>query len=439
MALKVLAMGRLELREAILQELAENPVLEEIEDEPDVDDLWPWEALRHPGVDEDYPSVDQTFSRKPTLKEHLLWQVQMSHLNAVERKIAERLLGEMNSDGYLESIAFEEEKLALLTAAKALTTIDRLRALQDQQVAVAGHVSTVLAVAQEAQVTGSFVENVRQNVMRMDPLGCLSIDLKECLQVQLEARGCRSAGLESVLVRDFLPDVERHDYRKLMKVTGFGQKRLIAAIKTLESLEPKPGRAFAIDATGPQYVVPDVYLKRVAGELVATTSEHGLPKIRIGSAYIKHRFFKTNLRSASCLIRAIYQRQRTICRVTECIGNLQKDWFENKGPLRPLILKTVAEELGLHESTISRVTNGKYIMTEKGIFELKYFFSSAGETVKESIKKLIALESPQNPHSDDVLTQLLKAKNIHLARRTVAKYRETLGIFSASRRRHLSV
>jgi RNA polymerase sigma-54 factor len=263
-------------------------------------------------------------------------------------------------------------------------------------------------------------------------------------------------GLEFRLIRDHLDKLEKRKYEAIAKTEGVTLDAISRAINTIKSLEPRPGRQFSEETV--RYIVPDAYVIKVGNDFVVSLNEDGVPKLRINSTYsdlLKNPAYssgdnKTYLseraRAASWLIKSIQQRQQTIYRVTESIVKFQRAFFENGvSHLKPLVLKDVADDIGMHESTVSRVTTEKYIHTPQGTFELKFFFTSSIKTasggdvssssVKEEIKQIIAQESPSNPISDQQIVTILKAKKIDIARRTVAKYRETLGIPSSSLRK----
>ncbi len=261
--------------------------------------------------------------------------------------------------------------------------------------------------------------------------------------------------LEQIIERH-LPELENKNYASIAKSMNLSLEYVVELCKVIHSMEPKPGRSFV--TTEPQYFVPDVYVIKVGGDFVVVLNEDQLPRLRISKPYqtgvatgeyageVKS-YVKDKLKGAMWLMKSIYHRQRTIYRATQAILKRQHEFFE-KGPslLKPMVLKDIAEDLGLHESTISRVTNNKYMHTPHGIFELKYFFNSgisagdgsddfASESVKQKIKELISKENTKDPLSDQTLVDMLSEINIKIARRTVAKYREALNILPSNKRK----
>lgn len=541
MAIKLLAMNRMELQEAINNELVENPVLEESYDgegedlgaaQEDGADLKPkdpeevsigtvgdtqqpdnskeidWEAYAEQfsylpasagsGKDfahADMPGVDQTLTRAETLEEHLRWQIQMSDLNNLEREIAARLIGELTNDGYLDvtnvpiSRPTSQEApangidvappKATSTGRKRPTTLERLKQLQEEkesngteieapssainQISV-NHLDAedpVVLIAKEMEIPIEWAEKIRLRVMReMDPIGCLSRDLRECLLVQLDNWGYDDECIEYNIVDRHMAHVEKKQFKKITRSLSVSMEDIGEALKLIERLEPRPGRNFLPMGTTieSQYITPDVYVHRMADKYVVDCNDDGLPKLKISAFYQRQikealrgdpskAYIREKLKSAEWLIRSIHQRQKTIYRVMECILEKQYDWFEGTGPLKPLVLKDVAEAIEMHESSISRVTTRKYVHTHRGIFELKYFFNSsistsdgeaiASEAVKDEIKKLVGAENPKKPLSDKAITETLATKGMLIARRTVAKYRELLGILPSSKRRQV--
>lgn len=334
-------------------------------------------------------------------------------------------------------------------------------------------VDPVLLVAEELDVEPEWVEAVRKRMMRFDPVGCLARDLRECLMVQLEVWGYDDECLVWQLIATHLKDVEKRNFTAIAKATKSTIEDIGEAMKIVEQLEPRPSRNFIAQGENPesQYITPDVYIFKVAEEWVVSLNEDGLPKLKMSRFYLdkmreatavqqaqrdagqrvtadpSRTYIKEKMRTATWLIKSIHQRQRTIYRVCESILKYQRDWFDSAGPLKPLILKTVADDIEMHESTVSRVTTRKYMHTPRGVYELKYFFNSsintgdgdniASEAVKDEIKKIVAHENPKKPLSDAAIVKILGEKNIDIARRTVAKYREVLGILPSSRRKQV--
>ena len=289
-----------------------------------------------------------------------------------------------------------------------------------------------------------------------DPVGCCTANLKESLLTQLEARGLAN-GIESKIICEHLEKLEKRKYDAIAKAEGVTREDISRAIATIRSLEPRPGRPFSDETV--RYIVPDAYVQKVGDDFVVTLNEDGVPRLQINPMYssmLKENrapnsenkaYLTERLRAASWLIKSIQQRQQTIYRVTESIVKFQRAFFEQGvSHLKPLVLKDIADDIGMHESTVSRVTTEKYVHTPQGLFELKFFFTSGIKTgagdissssVKDFIKNIISAEAPQSPISDQQIVDLLKAKSIDIARRTVAKYRETLGIPSSSQRKQI--
>jgi len=465
-AIKLLQLGRLEYQEAIERELLENPFLEEMPEEfegrgapaaPDKDGTTPtvlsgplpnpeepqresnssepradWEDYAdsftdyhgsasikgHSNFDDRQPpEVVSTHSE--TLEEHILRQVRLQDFSPIDSLIARQITGNLNRDGLLEC---SHEELALVCSCP---------------------VEDVTAVA---------------DILRFfDPIGCCTQTLKECLLTQLEAMGLAD-GLESRLILNHLDKLEKRKYDAIAKAEGVALEDISRALNTIRALEPRPGRQFSDETV--RYVVPDVYVHKVGGEFVVSLNEDGIPKLKINPAYAdllkdsnqaggeNKAYLTERARAASWLIKSIQQRQQTIYRVTESIVKYQRAFLEHGvSHLRPLVLKDVADDIEMHESTVSRVTTEKYVHTPQGIFELKFFFTSGIKTaggadvssssVKDQIKQIISQESPNNPISDQQIVKVLKSKNVDIARRTVAKYRENLGIPSSAQRKSI--
>lgn len=483
-AIKLLQLNRMELAEVINQELVENPILEETmetseegepvsegaheeqsldslesresegaldnkapEKAPDEqpmsgkEDDFNWDAyveefnsssspttpsMRE--LNEDLPSFDSVLTKTTSLEEHLAWQLSMVNVREEERKLGELIIGNLGDDGYL------------------------VASLED--------------LAKEAAIELEDAEEVLKIIQKFDPVGVASRNLRECLLSQARFMNPRQPLVEKI-IDTHLPELEKKNYQAIARALQLPLDKVIEAIKLILELEPKPGRSFQ-SSSDTQYITPDIYVYKVGDEYVIMLNEDGLPKLRISPYYknilqsakaadnaandpskskLTKDYVQDKLRSAIWLIRSIHNRQKTIYKVTEAIVKRQRDFFE-KGVhfLKPMILKDIAGEVGMHESTISRVTTNKYVHTPVGIFELKYFFNSsintsdgadalASEAVKEKIRQLVAKEDAKNPLSDQRIVELLLAENVDIARRTVAKYRDMLGILSSSKRK----
>ncbi|MBC7354981.1 MAG: RNA polymerase factor sigma-54 [Desulfomicrobiaceae bacterium] len=453
-AIKLLQLSRLELLEAIQQELLENPVLEEATDHPtpeiteDVPSTPPelataalscnerdllrnadWETYlgdfastskqhnKEAELQEEMTPWEGRISGKPSLEGHLLWQLRLSDLDEASQAIGEAIIGNLDSRGYLTAT---------------------LEDLMEQTGAQREAIEAVLA-----------------RIQRMDPVGVAARSLRECLLVQLEVLG-QDDPILTTLVRDHLEDIERKRFKPLARKFKIELEDLRAYLDIIQSLEPLPGASFGSEAT--VYVSPDVFVHEFNGEFVVLLNEEGLPRLQISSHYDTllqggqgpdKDYIQEKARSAQWLLKSLQQRQKTLYKVMESIVRFQQDFFRHGvTKLKPLVLKDVAEDIGMHESTVSRITSNKYVATPHGVFELKFFFNSGlsmddgsevgSESVKAIIKQLVNEEDPAHPLSDEKIAAVLKERlDINIARRTVAKYRAVLGIESSSRRRRI--
>lgn len=367
-----------------------------------------------PVSSEDLPSLEANLTRGVSLFDHLEWQIKLStQFSPEEAAVALLVIGNLTPDGYLDAPLPE--------------------------------------IAEEAGVTLEEAEAVLSKVQALDPPGVAARDLRECLLLQARFLGADDPVVVGIIEKH-LGNMERQNYAAIARDLEQPVEEIYEAAKVIKALDPRPGRSYSDEA--PAYITPDVHVYKVGEQYFVVANDDGLPKLRISDFYRTalangngaKEYVQERLRSAQWLIRSIQQRQRTIVRVTESILKFQREFFD-KGPayLRPLILRDVAEDIGMHESTVSRVTTNKYVHTPQGIFELKYFFNSgiarsdgddlASEAVKLKIKQLIAAEDPRHPYSDQKLVEILAGQNIEIARRTVAKYREQLRIQPSSRRR----
>lgn len=456
-AIKLLQLSRLELVETINQEMEANPVLEEspeedygeeaggeeyrpeaaaldgepapvsAEEPPPREDI-DWQSLlgepdynSHRTGNEyeerELPSFEATYTQQPSLDDHLMWQLRLSAFSEEERLVATLIIGNLNKDGYL--------------------------------------VSSVEEIAQAAGKDVEFVEAVLARVQQFDPPGVAARDLRECLLIQVRQLKLDGTLVERVIA-NHLHHLETRNYKAIARECKVPIEEVCQAVEVLQHLEPKPGRLYSDEE--PKYITPDIYVHKIGDDFVIVLNEDGLPKLRVNPFYrealLKTReipdgareYIQNKMRSAMWLIRSIHQRQRTIYRVTESIVKFQRDFFE-KGIayLKPLVLRDVAEDVSMHESTISRVTTNKYIHTPQGVFELKFFFNSAinrvegdsiaSESVKEKIRQIITGEDATRPYSDKKIAELLEKANISIARRTVAKYREMMNFLPSGKRK----
>jgi RNA polymerase sigma-54 factor len=301
------------------------------------------------------------------------------------------------------------------------------------------------------------VERVLRKIQQFDPVGVAARDLKECLLIQLEQMNPRDSIAEKI-VSEHLSLLKNRNYPAIAKRLGMSPDRVNRAASLISKLDPKPGKAFGGEVI--QEIIPDVYVYKVEGDYVIYLNDDGIPMLKVNSLYRNilngnrlapegdRKYIQEKLRSALWLIRSIHQRQRTIYKVSKSIVKFQRE-FLDKGIqfLKPLVLRDVAEDIQMHESTISRVTHNKYVHTPQGIYELKFFFNAgitstqgetmASESVKNLVREIIAKEDPKKPYSDEKLVQILQGMNIHIARRTVSKYREMMKILSSNERRKI--
>ncbi|MDY0269801.1 RNA polymerase factor sigma-54 [Trichloromonas sp.] len=459
-AIKLLQLSRMELVDMVQQELEENPVLEEATEVPEEKEFEevaagevsasdvPVDEVRevsgeNEGVtdidwqtylegyslggstadfyeeDEDRPSYENLLTKKGSLSDHLLWQLNLSRLDDEIRRIAAEIIGNLDDDGYLQASL---EEIAATSGASPEKVGRALEVVQD-----------------------------------FDPPGVASRDLRECLLRQIRYLGMEGSLVEAILL-NHIPDLEVRKYSAIAKALGVTLDEVLGAAKIISGLDPRPGSIYTQEEV--HYITPDIFVYKINDEYVVVLNDEGLPNLRINAFYRNAlaggegidaqagEYIQDKMRGAIWLIKSIHQRQRTIYKVTKSIVKFQREFFD-KGVayLKPLVLRDVAEDIEMHESTISRVTTNKYVQTPQGLFELKYFFNSginttegdsiASESVKSKIKEIIAGENPKKPYSDQKIVDLLLEQGIDIARRTVTKYREMLGLGSSTeRRRH---
>jgi RNA polymerase sigma-54 factor len=382
------------------------------------------------GYDE-LPPIEANLTKRESLVDHLRWQLQVSDFTEDEKRFAELVLGNLDDNGFLDLKGVERDN---------------------------GERTSDVSLDELAEMAGLHPEDapeVLRIMQEWDPVGCCTRDLRECLRVQAEVFGCDD--LELAIIEKHLHNLEKHNYQAIARDLKVPVEEVYEAVKEIQKLESRPARNFSETDDKSIAITPDVYVLKDGDKFVVTDNDRGVQRLYINESLTKQllkdpqakEFIGEKLRNAQWLIRAIEQRRKTIIRVTECIVEKQRDFFE-KGVafLKPMILRDVAESVGMHESTISRVTTNKYVHTPQGLFELKYFFNSsirrvaeediASESVKQAIKKIIDGEDKSNPLSDQQIVELLaKRDGIQIARRTVAKYREMLGILSSSKRKKL--
>jgi RNA polymerase sigma-54 factor len=482
-AIRLLQLSRLELIDEIRKELDANPVLADEEVEPrartngdakngevpleppppdapalvaeklDVADLGKrteekrvqeidWEqflenrTLQQPlpnnrGGFDDLPPIEQNLTKGQSLVDHLRWQLQLSDFTDSEKKFAELVIGNLDDNGFLDLKGIERdggEKTPDLT-------------IED--------------LASEVPLDPEDAECVLREMQEWEPVGVCARSLQESLRVQAEVYGYDDLELE--IIDKHLHNLEKHNYPAIARDLKVTLEEVYEAVKQIQKLESRPARNYSETDDKTIAITPDVYVIKDGDKFVVTDNDRGVQRLYINEALTKQllkdpqakEFIGEKLRNAQWLIRAIEQRRKTIIRVTECIVEKQREFFEQGvAHLKPMILRDIAESVGMHESTISRVTTNKYVHTPQGLFELKYFFNSsirrvsdediASESVKQAIKKIIDEEDKVNPLSDQQIVELLaKRDGIQIARRTVAKYREMLGILSSSKRKKL--
>jgi len=431
------------------------------------------------GSSEDLPNYQDTLTRAEGLSEHLMEQLRMAGLSREEERIGVLIIGNLNRDGYLVMDPEAEPTVPALSedvevpAVLAQPSGEDARAIAEKALKAAtkaaaaaraarGEPDPLIAIALDSGTSAACAEKVLHIIQRFDPIGCGSRDLRECLLVQArwflsegEGKDDPDADLLPAIIAAHLKNVETKKYQAIARDLHVSLEEVVEAIKLLARLDPKPGRGYSADE--PQYITPDVYIHKIGDQYVTVLNDDGLSKLRISQHYrqaLKNgasngkakEYIQEKLRSAVWLIRSIHQRQRTIVKVADSIIKFQRD-FLDKGiaHLRPLILRDVAEDIGMHESTVSRVTTNKYVHTPQGIYELKFFFNSsiarvggediASEAVKNQIKQIVAAEPGDKPYSDQKIVEVLRSQNVDIARRTVAKYREVLGILPSSKRK----
>jgi len=481
-AIKLLQLNRLELQQVLSQHLDENVLLEDVandvqdeestleeenlegkevesekvvtpdesESKEEQQDFEPFSSEEWENFDNDWrpgpigqvspsgddlPSYEQTLTKPTSLEEHVEWQLRLSSIEGQDRVIGRMIVGNLDEDGYIR-VPLQE-------------------------------------IAEDAHAPLEAIEKVLGHIQTFDPPGVGARDLRECLLIQLKHlerdpigmgdahHAYTNGGLATAIVSDHLPQLQKKRYANIAKALNVSVEDVCEAVRVIEGLEPKPGRPYFSDSN--TIIIPDVYVVKHEGEWVILLNEDGLPRLRISPYYRRlmtteaedrdstKAYLREKLRGAQWIIRSIDQRNKTIVKVVMSLVKFQEE-FLDKGIqyLRPLVLKQVAEDVEMHESTISRVTTNKYMHCPQGIFELKYFFNAGipradnrGEeissvTVMEIIRETVAQEDVSHPLKDQEIVTRLRGKDILIARRTVAKYRAELNISSASQRKRIS-
>ncbi len=462
-AIKLLQLSRLDLMDAVNQEMEENPLLEEVmsdedpEAEKKIEPEQTEEGAREEislverteeltgegdgrqefdwdGYLEDYgpmgitydrkegtaPSWDNLTAVKSSLTDYLVWQLRLSQFTNEELHIGEQIIGNLDQNGYL------------------VATLEEIAALE--------------------KVDPAIVEEMLKKVQEFDPPGIAARDLKECLLIQARLLGNAKLLVEKIIM-GYLKDLEVKNYLHIARKLKVTLDDVMAAVVIITNMDPKPGSVYNEERI--QAIVPDVYVIKSGDDYKIILNDDGLPRLRISNFYREimggmgagvkadngKKYIKERVQSATWFIKSIQQRQKTIYRVAESIVRYQKEFFDGGiSFLKPLILRDIADDVEMHESTISRVVTNKYMHTPRGLFEMKYFFGSsihrtggddvAAKSVQDEIRRLIKEENHQKPLSDQEIVQSLqKASGITIARRTVAKYREMMGVLPSSRRK----
>ncbi|EJR8402109.1 RNA polymerase factor sigma-54 [Escherichia coli] len=455
-AIRLLQLSTLELQQELQQALESNPLLEQIDTHEEIDTretqdsetLDTADALEQKEMPEELPldaswdtiytagtpsgtSGDYIDDELPvyqgettqTLQDYLMWQVELTPFSDTDRAIATSIVDAVDDTGYL-TVPLE----------------DILESMGDEEIDI------------------DEVEAVLKRIQRFDPVGVAAKDLRDCLLIQLSQFDKTTPWLEEarLIISDHLDLLANHDFRTLMRVTRLKDDVLKEAVNLIQSLDPRPGQS--IQTGEPEYVIPDVLVRKHNGHWTVELNSDSIPRLQINQHYASmcnnarndgdSQFIRSNLQDAKWLIKSLESRNDTLLRVSRCIVEQQQAFFEQgEEYMKPMVLADIAQAVEMHESTISRVTTQKYLHSPRGIFELKYFFSShvntegGGEAsstaIRALVKKLIAAENPAKPLSDSKLTSLLSEQGIMVARRTVAKYRESLSIPPSNQRKQL--
>jgi len=455
-AIRLLQLSTLELQQELQQALESNPLLEqtdlheevETQEPVDTETLDSVDALEKPDMPEELPldaswdeiytagtpsgtGVDYQDDELPvyqgettqSLQDYLMWQVELTPFTDTDRAIATSIVDAVDDTGYL-----------------TVTVEDIHEGIGDDEIGL------------------DEVEAVLKRIQRFDPVGVAAKDLRDCLLIQLSQFSPDTPRITEarLIISDHLDLLANHDFRSLMRVTRLKEDVLKEAVDLIQSLDPRPGQS--IQTGEPEYVIPDVLVRKVNGHWMVELNSDSIPRLQINQHYAgmcnnarndaDNQFIRSNLQDAKWLIKSLESRNDTLLRVSRCIVEQQQAFFDlGEEHMKPMVLADIAQTVEMHESTISRVTTQKYLHSPRGIFELKYFFSShvstegGGEAsstaIRALVKKLIAAENPAKPLSDSKLTTLLSDQGIMVARRTVAKYRESLSIPPSNQRKQL--
>lgn len=428
-AIQILQFNNLELVDYVQNELLENPVLE-AEKEYDTQEVDIREKIREadyeeasfkqweytPDEDDDY-TYEQYVSEEDTLADYLFMQLQFSNLKGKKAAIGKYIIEAIDDNGYLTA--------------------------------------SVEEISQAMSAETEDVEDTLNFIQTFEPAGIAARNLRECLIIQLASKGLLTDEIEYI-IENMLEDLADNKIAYIAKTLNMKNQEVQQIADLIKTLEPKPGRLFSSGETT-RYITPDIFVEKINDEFVVTNNDTSLPKLMVSSYYNKlsaeaakdeelNKYLNDRFNAAVWLIKSIEQRKQTIYNVASAVVKYQQDFFD-KGEkyLKTLTLKQIAEEVGVHESTVSRSINGKYMQSPRGVFELKYFFSSgvsggdgagvSSNSVKSIIKEIINGEDPRKPFSDQDMVEILKEKGIDISRRTVAKYREGMNILSSSKRR----
>lgn len=436
-ALKILQLSSLELKEYVDQILLENPLIEIVEEENTghseerKDQEIDWEKyLRDNRENRNYEvyngmreikedvSLENMIAHAPNLHEHLLSQLGCLRLNFLEQKVGQYLIGNINPLGYL-TVSIEQ-------------------------------------VAHDLRVSGNIIEKVLQYIQNFEPAGVGARDLRECLKIQLKQQNVFNEDLEQ-LIDQHLENLGEGKYNKVAAAMNLSVQHVQELADIIKKLNPKPGASIGTDDSI-RYISPDIFVERVGEEYVILLNERLTPRLTISQSYTSlyqregvtddktKNYVESKLNQALWVIRSIEQRKMTIYRIAQVLLKKQREFFD-KGIkyLQPLTLKQVANELDIHESTVSRATTNKYMQTPHGIFELKFFFctgyktktgdSASAESIKKMLQEIVKKEDPSQPYSDQELAEIMQKKGFSIARRTITKYRHELGILNRGQRK----
>ena len=450
--IEMLQMNSLELSELVEQEMVANPMLEEVstedthtaeqqtteekpEPKPEAQKADSWDDADYqyffgeylddgyrpkaPQEVRELPPIENTLSSSSSLSDHLLWQLSLQSEDGRLRQIGEAIIGNLNDDGYL------------------VASLDELASMGPWPI--------------------DEVEHALRLLQEFDPVGVAARDLQECMVLQLHHLGMAGTPAERI-VTEHLRALQNHQIPEISRKLGMSIEDLKEHVEIIRHLDPKPGLRF--NPTPSQYVTPDVFVEKIDDDYIVFLNEDGLPQMRISPTYRRlldkdgnhgeetRAYVRDKFNAARWLIKSVQQRQNTIYKVARSIVNFQREFLDQGiEHLRPLVLRDVANDIGMHESTVSRVVTNKYMHTPQGVFELKYFFhsgisSSYGEnvssvTIKQRIKKIIESEDAKKPLSDSKIVSILQREGLVLARRTIAKYREELKIPTSNQRKIL--